>query len=253
MTDTSHQPAGPPTVSEPEASGSSVSTTAPTSGSTVGVSPDASEQAATLHLLMTTVAAADPRFRHVSVVHPQTAPDVPVIATTPVARAMARAQLATNDGGMAEAMRTGLPVIVTGADRATRFPGVQAVSRRLGVDLQLAVPLVHRTRVVGAFSLYALDDDAAGPDVDLSMLELAQALAAQASALLELARTAADLRTGMLTRQRIGQACGILMSRFVLTDEQAFAALTRASQHRNLKVRELAHEVIATGTLPELE
>jgi GAF domain-containing protein len=249
MTDTSRQPVGGPPVSEPEARGSSTKE-APPASAVVG-STDPSEPAGTLHVLMTTVAAADPRFRHVSVVHPRTAPDMPVVATTPLARAMAEAQLAANDGGMAEAIRTGLPVIVTGSDRATRFPAVQAVSRRLGVDLQLAVPLVHRTRVVGAFSLYALDDaDAA---VDLSLLELAQALAGQAAALLELARTAADLRTAMVTRQRIGQACGILMSRFVLTDAQAFSALTRASQHRNLKIRELAQEVITTGTLPELE
>lgn len=249
MTDTSHKPvtgASEPTL---EVSGSLAGMTEPRFGSPVEVSPEDSEQTATLQALLAGVASADPRFRHVSVVHPRTWADVPAVATTPVARAMAEAQLATNDGAIAEAIRTGLPVIVTGADRATRFPNVHHVSRRLGVDLQLAVPLRHRTRVVGALSVYTVGEG----DLDASMLELAEAVATQAAALLELAREMTDLRAAMVTRQRIGQACGILMSRFVLTDEQAFLALTRASQNRNLKLRELAREVIATGTLSELE
>jgi hypothetical protein len=249
MTDTSHQPVTGACAPRSEGSGSPVRMREARLGSPIEVSPSGSEQAATIRALMVGVAAADRRFRHVSVVHPRTFADVPAVATTPVALAMAEAQLATNDGAMAEAIRTGLPVIVTSADRATRFPNVHSVSRRLGVDLQLAVPLMTRTRVVGALSLYTLGDG----DLDVSMLDLAEALAAQAAALLELARETADLRAAMVTRQWIGQACGILMSRFVLTADEAFVALTRASQNRNIKLRELAHEVIATGTLSELE
>jgi AmiR/NasT family two-component response regulator len=66
-------------------------------------------------------------------------------------------------------------------------------------------------------------------------------------------RLVADLTVAVASRERIGQACGILMSRFVLTADEAFAALSRASQNRNVKVRDLAAEVVRTGTLPDLD
>jgi AmiR/NasT family two-component response regulator len=47
------------------------------------------------------------------------------------------------------------------------------------------------------------------------------------------------------TRRTIGQAVGILMERYTLTDQRAFAFLTRLSQHGNTKLRRLAEELVA--------
>jgi AmiR/NasT family two-component response regulator len=60
---------------------------------------------------------------------------------------------------------------------------------------------------------------------------------------------AANLERGLATNRRIGIAVGILMCRRQLTADQAIAILTTHSQHRNVKVRELAETVIYTGTL----
>jgi GAF domain-containing protein len=202
-----------------------------------------------LNRLVRAIALVDARFEHVSIAHPRLDRAGPVVATSLLADTMAAAQLSCEQGGIAEALRTGLPVIVTAADRATRFPRMHPVAGNLGVQLQLVVPLVHRTLPVGALSVYTTDDTT----VDLSLLELAEALALQAVVVLEQEQMVGDLEVAVSTRQRIGQACGILMSRFVLSDEDAFAALRHVSQHRNVKVRDLSLEVIATGTLAELE
>jgi len=202
-----------------------------------------------LNRLVRAIALLDARFEHVSITHPRLDPAAPVVATSLLAVTMAAAELSCQQGGIAEALRTGLPVIVAAADRATRFPRMHPVAGYLGVELQLTVPLVHRTRAVGALGVYTTDETT----VDLSLLELAQALALQAVVVLEQEQMVGNLNAAASTRQRIGQACGILMSRFRLSEDDAFAALRQASQNRNVKLRDLSLEVLASGTLAELE
>jgi AmiR/NasT family two-component response regulator len=51
------------------------------------------------------------------------------------------------------------------------------------------------------------------------------------------------------SRDVIGQAKGILMERFKLNAEQAFALLARVSQDSNRRLRDVADELAATGQL----
>ncbi|QIX25547.1 ANTAR domain-containing protein [Nocardioides sp. JQ2195] len=62
----------------------------------------------------------------------------------------------------------------------------------------------------------------------------------------------ADLHRALESQPVIDQAKGILMARFRLDAEAAFAVLTRLSQDRNIKVREisLAMVEIVSGTSP---
>lgn len=59
----------------------------------------------------------------------------------------------------------------------------------------------------------------------------------------------ADLERTLTSNRQIGMAVGILMCRHQLTTDQAFAMLRTHSQHRNIKVRDLARTVISTGGL----
>ena len=69
---------------------------------------------------------------------------------------------------------------------------------------------------------------------------------------LDTAEVTADNLTRALDHSRaIGMAMGILMARHRLTDEQAFAALRRASQDSNRKLYLVASDVVETGKLPE--
>ena len=48
----------------------------------------------------------------------------------------------------------------------------------------------------------------------------------------------------------IGQAQGILMERERITADQAFDLLRRSSQHLNVKLRDVAQELVDTGAVP---
>ena len=56
-----------------------------------------------------------------------------------------------------------------------------------------------------------------------------------------------NLREAVGTRTMIGTAVGIVMERYHLTDERAFAFLTRVSQDGNIKLREVARRLIETS------
>jgi AmiR/NasT family two-component response regulator len=59
------------------------------------------------------------------------------------------------------------------------------------------------------------------------------------------------LRTALDSNRMIGAAVGILMVRHGITQARAFDLLRDVSQHANRKVRSIADEVVATGTLPD--
>ena len=58
-----------------------------------------------------------------------------------------------------------------------------------------------------------------------------------------------NLRAALVSARRIGAAIGILMGTRQLTDDDAFGALSRASQRQNRKLRLVAEDVIRTGTV----
>jgi AmiR/NasT family two-component response regulator len=67
---------------------------------------------------------------------------------------------------------------------------------------------------------------------------------------LEAARTkVGNLEIALATSRRIGMAIGVVMSEFKVTEDQAFAALIKASQTRHKKVRDVAEDVVLTGTI----
>jgi AmiR/NasT family two-component response regulator len=75
------------------------------------------------------------------------------------------------------------------------------------------------------------------------------AFAAHAAVAVRSAQTEQHLRAAMATRNLIGQAQGILMERFKVTAEQAFAALSRVSQESNVKLRDVAQRLIGVDPL----
>jgi AmiR/NasT family two-component response regulator len=72
---------------------------------------------------------------------------------------------------------------------------------------------------------------------------LAEALGDLASASVH----AQHLERAVVSNRRIGMAMGILMERHRITEERAFDRLRELSQRRNMKLRDLAEQVIYTG------
>ncbi|MCU1612972.1 MAG: hypothetical protein JWO98_512 [Frankiales bacterium] len=114
-----------------------------------------------------------------------------------------------------------------------------SLSLQLFTDPESAVSL-------GALNLYSPQPRSFDPDTRAE----AVALAAHAAIALQSAQTDAQLRSGLVTRTVIGQAEGILMERLKITADQAFGLLSRLSQQRNVKLRDVARALVETGALP---
>lgn len=59
-----------------------------------------------------------------------------------------------------------------------------------------------------------------------------------------------NLKTALQSARRIGAAIGILMNTRKITVDAAFDLLCKVSQNSHTKLREVADEVVMTGTLP---
>lgn len=60
-----------------------------------------------------------------------------------------------------------------------------------------------------------------------------------------------NLRLAVESHRLIGQATGILVERHRILPAEAFKRLRQASQHRNVKLRDLAEQVVESGNEPE--
>jgi GAF domain-containing protein len=134
-----------------------------------------------------------------------------------------------------------------------RWPRFGPQAHAKGVRSVLALPLyAHRT--FGALNLYAQYPEAFGV-MDRARGQLLAALAALALSSAQNhedeERRAINLHAALDTREVIGQAQGILMERERISADQAFDILRRASQHLNLKLREVAQALVDTGERPD--
>jgi AmiR/NasT family two-component response regulator len=62
---------------------------------------------------------------------------------------------------------------------------------------------------------------------------------------------AEHLHRALISNRRIGMAMGILMERHRFTEEQAFEQLRDLSQRRNVKLRDVAEQIIYTGDVEQ--
>lgn len=171
-----------------------------------------------------------------------------VIATDDLPRRLESAQVVLDEGPTRDASHEGLPVVVVGHEMVARWPEFGPRARALGLTSVAAVPLCWTGRVLGALSIYSLDEEPV-PD---RVIELATAYAAQAAATLSYSKKAENLEFAMITRQQIGQAVGVVMERCGLSAEAAFSYLRRVSQTGNVKLRDVARDLISTGDLPQV-
>jgi GAF domain-containing protein len=155
-------------------------------------------------------------------------------------------------GPCLDAGRSGELFVVTDMRTEERWPDYAAHVAELGVFSSLSVPLPFQGATIGALNNYARRTDAFGA-ADVAVGEEVAAFVAIAVGNAEAAARASDdvmnMRRAMASRSIIEQAKGILMERYKITAEQAFTLLTHASQRRNVKLRDVAEQLTATGEL----
>ncbi|MFP5070838.1 GAF and ANTAR domain-containing protein [Pseudonocardia nantongensis] len=136
-------------------------------------------------------------------------------------------------------------VLVTDMDTAgERWPRFAAAAAERGVATMCSFFLFAQNGNAGALNLYA---GRAGV-FDDSSLETGALFASHAAIALHGAKRAAGLNEALRTRDVIGQAKGILIERFTLSEDQAFAMLVRSSQDTNLKLRDVATWLLNEAT-----
>ena len=154
-------------------------------------------------------------------------------------------QQQAGEGPCIEAARRQIVIRIDDTRSDPRWPGFMAEAREHGVLSQLCIPLWVDERCLGTLSLYA-GDPSAFSDLDERITTMFATLAALA---LADALRAEQMRAAVVNRDLIGQAKGILMERHRITADAAFALLAEASQHKNVKLTEVAAYLVETGEL----
>ena len=155
-------------------------------------------------------------------------------------------QYALDEGPCLRAAEQGGAYLIVDAMTDSRWPVWGPAVARLGLRSVLSIHLFTDRRVLGALNLYYESKD----DFSDDEVEVARVVAAHASVALAKLRSERDLWRAIDSRHLIGQAQGMLMERFKLSSEKSFSVLRRYSQQHNIKLSEVAGELIRTGRLP---
>jgi GAF domain-containing protein len=151
------------------------------------------------------------------------------------------------DAGLA-----GQVMVIDDMTTEQRWPDYcRAVAAR-GIGSSLSIPLPFQSTTIGALNNYARSANAFS-DAERSLAEEVASWVALAIGHADSAARTSDevvhLQTAMKSRAVIEQAKGVLVERFKVTEEMAFTILSRASQDANVKLRDIASELVTTGVL----
>lgn len=113
----------------------------------------------------------------------------------------------------------------------------------LGVGSMLSARLSfeeHRSETLGSINLYSMRENAFGEQDQI----LVVLLASLTSVVAHHARVRTDLEEGMVSRQVIGEAVGIVRAQHAASSEEAFRLLVTASNRMNVKLRIIAEQLV---------
>ena len=170
-------------------------------------------------------------------------------SSSPQALALDELQNSFTDGPCMSAIRADTVIRAGDLRSDGRWPEYAAAAQEQGVRAVLGLPFRLDDEAKAGLNVYS----ATPHDFDPSTVESIVLHVDQASSALRLAvrqalhsDTARDLRAAMKSRTVIDLAVGILMGRNRCGQEEAVEILKRASNHRNVKLRDLAAELVAS-------
>ncbi|WBQ08221.1 GAF and ANTAR domain-containing protein [Kribbella sp. CA-293567] len=166
-------------------------------------------------------------------------------ATDPLVVEIHQLQSELGEGPLLAALSEGVTVHVTDVEAETRWPGWAAALTQYRVRSSLHVPMWAGPELIGVLSLFNTEPHAFSVDDEA----IAQILARHASVAVASARDGETMTAAVDARKLVGQAMGILMERFDIDDPRAFEILKRYSQQHNVKLRDVAQELIDTRKL----
>lgn len=171
------------------------------------------------------------------------------VSTDPLAIDLDDAQGEYDEGPCITAARDEPVVVSTDLAADPRWPRFGPRAAEMGVRSAASYQLFlhrHDRDRLGALNLYGRSADG----FEEEAVVLGEVFAAQCSAALAAAIAKEGANAALDSRDRIGQAKGILMERHRLDATEAFDELRRRSQALNMKLRDVADHVARTGALP---
>lgn len=173
-----------------------------------------------------------------------------VASSSPQAEALDEIQNRFTDGPCMTAMRTHTLTRVDDTREDPRWPDYHVLAAQNGVLSVLGVPFELAGEGLAALNMYSnkpyeFDDADKVERVQAEVLHASNALLL-ALRLCRHSQAAADLRRAMASRTTIDLAVGIVMAQNRCSQERAVEILKGASSHRNIKLNDLATQMVAT-------
>lgn len=143
------------------------------------------------------------------------------------------------------------PFLVHSTAEDPRWPRWGKAVSELGVHALIAVQLpatvIDPDRdPLGAINIYARRVGA----FDAADLAHAEIFAVHGANALTMVQQVATLREAVEARHQVGLAQGLLMQRYAVGVDKAFEIMQRYSSHANVKLRDVAAQVVELGELP---
>ena len=196
---------------------------------------------ATLQGLVESACSIFPEIDHagISVAHRDGGIET-VAVTDDLVRELDQLQYDVGEGPCLYAVTDCPVVVVDDVRHEQRWPRFVGPAAELGLRSQIGLRLYSNDETMGGLNLYSTSRDHIAAHTE----PMAELFASIAAAVMGRARREHDLAAAVATRQVIGQATGIVMERYSMDERRAFDYLLRVSSLSNLKVRDLAREMV---------
>ncbi|HYP46035.1 MAG TPA: GAF and ANTAR domain-containing protein [Propionibacteriaceae bacterium] len=152
-------------------------------------------------------------------------------------------QAEVGEGPCLDAVFTQRLVRVPDMSKEQRWPRFAGRAAEAGAASMLSLRLWVEGDNLGALNLYSRKPHAFDDESE----EVGLLFASHAAVALAGAQKQDQLAASMATRDLIGQAKGMLMERYQIDAQRAFAVMVRVSQDSNRKLRDVATELTTTG------
>lgn len=162
-------------------------------------------------------------------------------------------QYELDQGPCLQALRTGEVVDAPDLGQELRWNRYPSIAMGYGIRSVHSVPLIVNGAPVGVLNLYASTPCAFSVgERQLAGLLADQTVIAVTAAVRHYDETTLSdhLRAALSSRSIIDQALGVVMAQARCSEQEAFATLRAVSQHRNVKLRLVAAELVEAAQRP---